>query len=113
MVKSNENTVLIWNHKENDVINSMTKQQIIESFSGGVTVGKGMDAKELILDKKGSKDNVLSLQAYDANMMPLTEFSKWSDKAKRKLQKAINDAFKNINLTVLIDDVKVKERKKG
>lgn len=103
--------VIIWNHKENEVINSMSKEEIIENFKGGVTLGKGIDEEELLLDKEGSKNNTLSLQAYDANMMPLPEFSKWNPKHKEKVINTIKEAFKNINLNVLIDGVKVKERK--
>lgn len=105
--------VTIWNHKEDEIINSMSKEEIIENFKGGVTLGEGIDEEELLLDEKGSKNNTLSLQAYDANMMPSPDFSSWNPEYKNEIINAIKKAFKNINLNVLIDSVKVKERKEG
>ena len=58
----------------------MNKQQIIEKFAGGFTVGDSEFPDNFLLDKANTKDNQLWLLAYDANLMPATPFATWNTK---------------------------------
>lgn len=87
----------------------MTKAELLEKYKGGFTFGEGWETDEILINEKETKDNCLCLWAYDANMMPAPNISKWSKQAREKLVKRLKKCLTNLNADVWIDDLQIKE----
>jgi hypothetical protein len=83
---------------------------MIDKYKGGFSVqGKGQWCEvEWIFSSKHSNENEILFQAYDANLCPLPNFSKWNDESWK--QKQIDRALqvtKEFSGDVWLDDVKI------
>lgn len=87
------------------------KQTLINIFKGGLTYGSGCETVELFLDKERTSDDKLCLEAYDANLISLPPYSRWSKSAQTKCQQAVLQQTEPYNITVEIDDTIVKRKK--
>lgn len=90
----------------------MKKDELIKRFAGGI--GVYSDESDYLnvnwlLDKDETSDDVLKLIAYDANMYPLPELSKWRSKEwQRENIYTCLDALKDFDIEVWLDDIKIK-----
>ena len=59
----------------------------IEKYRGGFSNGSGFETVEFLLSKKLSSEKKLVFQAYDANLCPLPDASRWNkDWLNRQVQ---------------------------
>lgn len=87
----------------------MTKEEILEKFTGGFTIGDGMETIELIINDKVKNDNVLKLWAYDASLYPLPDFSGWMKDIQGKVKEYVLERTTGLDIEVWIDDTQIKE----
>lgn len=88
----------------------MTNQEIFEKFSGGFFIGDGYATIELLVNDKVRSDNILKLWAYDANLMPMPDFSTWRDEGRKEVIDYVLRRTKECNIEIWVDDMKIKER---
>ena len=88
----------------------MTKAELLEKYKGGFTFGEDYETIEVIPNDKDTDDNKLCLWAYDANLMPLPDISKWSQSARDKLVDKLKKRLSNLNVDIYIDDLQIKEK---
>lgn len=89
----------------------MDRQTLINTFKGGLTYGSGYETVELLLDKKRTSDDKLCLEAYDANLIGLPPYSRWSQSAQDKCKQAVLQRTEQYNITVEVDGTIVKRKK--
>lgn len=89
----------------------MDKQTLINTFKGGLTYGSSYETVELLLDKERTSDNELCLEAYDANLIGLPPYSRWSKSAQNECKQAVLRRTEPYNITVEVDGTIVKRKK--
>lgn len=90
------------------------KQEILEKYQAGFCVDhpkESMCDEEWLFSKKDSSNDKLVFLGYDANLFPMTDFSKWpeTDWKKKVIRIALNRT-KGFKGEVWLDSVKIKER---
>lgn len=87
----------------------LTKEQVIEKYKAGFSVGKDFATVEWLLNEKITSEDNLCFQAYDANMMALPNLGEWPDKEVRLKQiDFMLDKLKDWHGSVYLDDMKIK-----
>lgn len=83
----------------------------LDKFKGGFAISgkEPWETVEWLLDKENSTEEKLLFQAYDANMWPLPNISKWpeSDHKQKQINRAL-EIFNNVDGEVWLDDIKIK-----
>lgn len=73
----------------------MTKDEVIERYKGGISIGDGIAGEEWLLDEENTTVNSLHLLGYDANMYPMPDLSrrpaKYQDHVKCEVLKQLNE----------------------
>lgn len=89
----------------------MNKQTLINVFKGGLTYGSGYETVELLLDKKKTADDKLCLEAYDANLIGLPSYSRWSKTAQTECRQEVLRQTEKYNITVEVDGTVIKRKR--
>lgn len=89
----------------------MDKQTLINTFKGGLTYGSDYETVELLLDEQRTMDDNLCLEAYDANLIGLPPYSRWSKSAQDKCKQEVLRQTKECNITVEVDGTVIKRKK--
>lgn len=90
----------------------MTNQELTDMFGGGFVIGNDETATELSFNDKVLTDNVLKFWAYDANMMPLPDFSTWNESYKDEVTSFVLGQTSSYDIDVWIDDTQIQWRDK-
>lgn len=82
----------------------MTKEEIDLKYKGGFSLFSGYKTVELIPEPENSKDNLLWMKCYDANLIGL-DFANASSKMKTAIinELANRNSLKSVLITVVID----------
>lgn len=83
----------------------------MKDYKAGFTTNGShpIETVEWLLSEKDSSDIKLLFQAYDANLCPLPDLSKWKDKQyiDKQISKGI-EVVQDFNGEVWLDDIKIK-----
>nr|DAF46682.1 MAG TPA: hypothetical protein [Siphoviridae sp. ctAFE3]DAX76565.1 MAG TPA: hypothetical protein [Caudoviricetes sp.] len=71
----------------------------------------GYDSQLWCLEKAKSTDTKLQYYGYDANLYPLPDLSKTSEKNQKRVLGNMGNKFKDINMEIWLDDIKLKNIK--
>ncbi len=87
----------------------MKKHDLIKRFEAGLDTGDPQYGETWLVDEQRTKDNVLYLQAYDANLWPCTNFSTWRQGYIEQVTEEILHDIGDLNVTIWLDDIKVRD----
>lgn len=86
----------------------MTREEVIEYYKGGISIGDGITGEEWLLDEKSTSSNALYLLGYDANMDPMPDLVTRPAKYQEHVKNEILKRLEEWNGAVYLDGILIK-----
>lgn len=86
----------------------MTRDEVIERYKGGISIGDGIAGEEWLLDEEKTTGSSLHLLGYDANLYPMPDLSRRPTKYQEHIKGEVLKHLKDWKGKVYLDGQLVK-----